>query len=210
VNCSYWWGGWSPCTVQCGLGGWQTRQSYIQADATPGAPIPCPDRYENQSCNSWHCTGYLPGYGYYYWQMCPNATTNFSYVGGSLTGQNLDMYVFADDDNWQEYKMDTRRWTKARNWGYYYLAGSFRTQNGNGTVPLEAGKCYYFVIDYTYVGTANQNTNDWRELWFSYLLTGNPETITGSWGTGQSSATHVVASFGVTALLVFFAILSQN
>jgi len=206
-NCGFWWGGFSRCTVQCGLGGWQQRESYIYQDATPGAAIPCPPRYQNQSCNTWLCTDKMEGYGYYYWKLCPSRSTNFTYTVGSLSGVNLDMFLYGDDKNWDSYRVDVTRYDSVRNYGYSYLSADLRTQNGYGEAILDGGKCYFFVIDYSYVGAATQNANDWdRDVWFAYLLTGNPDDINGAWGEGKSPAPRVIASLAISfiALVVGF------
>jgi len=145
------------------------------------------------------CTGYLPSRGYYFWKLCPTADTLFGYTIGSLNGNNLDMFVFEAGFNWDSYRRDTNRMKKPRNYGYHYIAGNLATRNGQGNATLEAGTCYYFVVDYTEVGAATQT--NWNELWFTHQLTGNPEDVVGYWGGGQAASAST-ATFSVMLLTI--------
>jgi len=102
------------------------------------------------------------------------------------------MYLFEEGANWDGYRKDTTRGTKPKNYGYQYVSAQLGVEQGMNYAMLEAKKCYIFVVDYTNVGQATQNPNDWRELYFSYYLGGNPNDMVdgaaGEWGVGYPGA----------------------
>jgi len=197
--------------VMCGPGGNQTRESYVYTPASPGAAIQCPPKFEWQVCNSWMCYITIPGFGYWYWQLCPSKSTNFTWTIGS-PDRNIDMFLFSGDWNWAAYRKDVNRRSKPRNYGYDPISAAYNTQNGIGWANLTGGQCYYMVADYTWVGAANNNgNNDWNPINVWYLLLGNPDSATGTWGTGQfSAASPLSVSGGLLFLLALLSYLVSN
>jgi len=161
------------------------------------------------TCNTWHCQGYLPGRGFWYWEICPKVNTTFTYTVGSLNGQNIDMFLYEAGFNMDSYRKDVSRYSTPRNWGYSFVSAQLNQENGYGSVPLQGGQCYYFVVDWTEVGVATQQ--QWTPLPFAYLLTGNPESVVGSWGPGApaSASTAAISGFLLALLCIVSSVASS-
>jgi len=154
------------------------------------------------------CYVEIPSFGYWYWEICPYNDTVFTYTIGS-PHTNIDMFLFHSGEPWAEYRKDVNRRRKPRNYGYYPVSAQYATQNGYGEANITGGECYYFVVDYTYVGAAKRD--DWDRIYVWHLLTGNPVDEFGYWGEGQfAGASSLSVSGIVVCVLGLFSLLMSN
>jgi len=148
------------------------------------------------------CNVVIPRFGYWYWKLCPSRDANFTYTIGS-PGVNIDMFLFHDGEPFALYRKDVNREKKPRNYGYSPISTQLATENGHGEALLKGGDCYYFVVDYSYVGAAKRDR--WDPIRIYHLLTGNPSDEYGYWGEGQFSDS--ASSLSVSSLLLAVCIL---
>jgi len=141
----------------------------------------------------------IEGIGYDFWEIQGPAA--FTYTIGSLTGRQFDAFMFEKGEAWDNYRRDVARNMFPKNYGYTPILAELGTENCQGAITLDPDVTYIFVVDYSYVGQARENPDQWRYMYFTYALGGKPDG--GDWGAPQSTGSRVVlSSFALLATLV--------
>jgi hypothetical protein len=135
------------------------------------------------------CQAKIVGIGYRFWKI--EGPTLFTYKVGSLTNRALDVFMFKEGADYDAYRRDVARNMKPRNYGYAAAVADVDTENTEGSFPVPEGATYYFVVDYSYVGDAQEKPDEWTEARFTYELGG---CLSGDCGEGENTASRFFAS----------------